>query len=464
MMTDADNLLAARFAATYDSYDSSDWADVLARGVPTLVRRRRTLLIAIVVIAILAPTALAIRTLLSASHYTVSNRGQVVAKRAHTNWFNGYAYKLYLLGTAGSSAFYRAEVAPHYNCWGRGDADKIGLVQTMGCPTVVGAYPIQSDDQDFRLQRGARIPTYVRFDGIVVDQARSVVLETDRGRRVATATATNNLYSFSPPFPKAFLRVVALDAHGKQLVAHPKWGEHQTVPVGLFGPRANEVPPARFKAIAQRATADGVTVSVEAADKNPSVDFDAGAIAPATEARLADRQAYFSCFAITGNNVRKAREAGVSAVWKSRFALKMTGYLKPPFDGCTIGGSAGHSWHDRYGPHSEVEVAFNERGRRYFEDRAAARDLAEFVRSKQTRLIRSETGASLVAALRRTYGSQVDILASTDARAPVGRVGVFVSGATTVFSEQSSVGVRFFFELENGERLRDNIRGLAFVF
>jgi hypothetical protein len=69
-----------------------------------------------------------------------------------------------------------------------------------------------------------------------------------------------------------------------------------------------------------------------------------------------------------------------------------------------------------------------------------------------------------VAALKRAYGSQVDILASTDARAPVGRVGVFVSGATTVFSEQSSVGVRFFFELENGERLRDNIRGLAFVF
>jgi hypothetical protein len=463
-MTDADGMLAARFAVTYDHLDSADWADVLRRRGPTLARRRRTLLIAIAVIAILAPTAFAIRTLFSTGHYTVSNRGQLLTKRAHTNWFNGHGYKLYLLGTAGNSAFYRAEVAPHYNCWGRGDVDKIGEATTLGCPTVVGAYPLQLDDKSFRLESGARTPTSVRFGGIVVDQARSVVLETDRGRRVATATVTNNLYSFSPPFPKGFLQVVALDGHGKPLAPHPEWGQHQRVPAGLYGPRATEARPVRVKKVAQRGTADGVTVSVEAADKNPVVDFDAAAIAPATEARLAGRHASFSCFAITGNNVRKARVAGTSATWKPRFALKMTGYLKPPFDGCTIGGSVGHSWHDRYGAHSEVEVAFNARGTRYFEDRAAARDLAEFVRAKKTRAIRENTGGALLAALKTTYGDQVVVLRSRAAVAPAGRVGVFVSGTTTVFREQSTVGVRFFVEFRNGKRFRDDLRGIALVF
>jgi hypothetical protein len=460
-MTDADGMLAARFAATYDHFDSADWADVLRRRGPTLARRRRTLLIAIAVIAILTPTALAIRTLFSTGHYTVSNRGQLLTQRAHTNWFNGHGYKLYLLGTAGNSAFYRAEVAPHYNCWARGDADKIGEATSLGCPTVVGAYPLQLNDTDFNPPGTARLPTYTRFGGIAVDQARSVALETDRGRRVATATVTNNLFSFPPPFPKAFLRLVPLDAHGKPLAPHPEWGEHQRVPVGLYGPRAIEVNPAQLKDVTQRATRGGVTVRVGA---NSVVDFAATTLAPAIEARLAGRQAYFSCFAITGNNVRKAREAGVSAVWKPHLTLKVRGYVKPPYDGCTIGGSAGHSWHDRAGTHSEVEVAFNARGTRYFEDRAAARDLAEFVRAKKTRSIRHKTGHALLAALKTTYGNQVVVLRSRAAVAPAGRVGVFVSGATAVFSEQSTVGVRFFVEFRNGKRFRDDLRGIAFVF
>jgi hypothetical protein len=69
-----------------------------------------------------------------------------------------------------------------------------------------------------------------------------------------------------------------------------------------------------------------------------------------------------------------------------------------------------------------------------------------------------------VSALKRAYGRQVDILGSAGAVAPAGRVGVFVSGPTTVFSEQSTVGVRFFVEFRNGKRVRDDLRGIAFVY
>jgi hypothetical protein len=465
MRTDADSLLAARFAATNDPHDSSDWNDVVARKGPSLARRRRTLVVAIALIAILVPTALAfggaIRNLFSAGHYSVSNHGKEVAKRGHTNWFNGHGYKLFFLGTAGSSAFYRAEVTPHFKCWGRGPANAIGQVGTLGCPGVVGAYPIQSDDEVVDLRRGTRTPTYSRIDGVVVDQAESVALVDERGKQIAKATVKDNLYAFSPPFPKGFLRLVALDVDGKPLVPHPEWGQHQSAPPKMIGPRATEVTPAQLKDVMQRGTGEGVGVTVGA---NGVVDFDASSIASATEARLAGRNASFNCFAITGNNVRKARTAGIGAMWKTHVTVKMTGYLKPPFDGCTIGGHAGHSWHDRFGTHSEVEVALTQRGHRYFEDRAAARDLAEFVRSKTTQGVRRRTGASLVAAVKATYGNQVDILASADARAPAGRVGVFVSGTTTVFSEQSTVGVRFYVEFKNGERASDNVRGLALVF
>jgi len=58
MMTDADGLLAARFAATRDGYDDSDWNDVLVRR-PSRRTRPRALLVAAAVVAALAIVALA---------------------------------------------------------------------------------------------------------------------------------------------------------------------------------------------------------------------------------------------------------------------------------------------------------------------------------------------------------------------------------------------------------------------
>jgi hypothetical protein len=58
-MTDADGLLAARFAATRDDYDDADWSDVLRRRRLRRDKRVRALLVAVAVIAIGVPTAIA---------------------------------------------------------------------------------------------------------------------------------------------------------------------------------------------------------------------------------------------------------------------------------------------------------------------------------------------------------------------------------------------------------------------
>jgi hypothetical protein len=58
-MTDADGLLAARFAATRDNEDDGDWSDVLRRRQPRRNSHRRVLLVAVAVVAVSVPTAIA---------------------------------------------------------------------------------------------------------------------------------------------------------------------------------------------------------------------------------------------------------------------------------------------------------------------------------------------------------------------------------------------------------------------
>ncbi len=52
-MTDANGLLAVRFAATRDGEDDSDWNDVLRRRQPSHDRHRRSLVVAVAVVAAL---------------------------------------------------------------------------------------------------------------------------------------------------------------------------------------------------------------------------------------------------------------------------------------------------------------------------------------------------------------------------------------------------------------------------
>jgi hypothetical protein len=391
--------------------------------------------------------------------YTVSNRGrQVEPKQARGRLFPDHPYKLFLLGTQDGKAFYRVQVTPRFSCWGSGKASRIGDVGTLGCPNVVGAYPLQSDNRESRGGSAGEI-RYVRIDGIAADQAATVALIGEQNQRLATVPVRANLYSFPPPYPGGFLRVVALDQAGKELKPHPEWGERQTPPPHLFGPRATRVERPRLTAPVQRASARGVEAK---AGRNSVVVLDGTAIEPRARKLLSGRTIGVSCFVLSANH-RQTRSAGLSASWKPRIAFKLLG-IKAPLDGCQLQGSYGHRWRDQYGTHSAVEIAFTAKARRYFKNRAAARDLALFVRSRKTQQLRKKSGAELIAALRATYGDQVRIVGSERAVLPAGVLGVWTRGNRTVFSERSTVGVRFFVEVINGKITKQNVRGLAFVF
>lgn len=399
----------------------------------------------------------------AASAYTISNRGRLVPARPSSGLeelFKGIRYRLYLLATRNSRAFYRVQVTPRFTCWAAGKASRIGEIGALACPNLVGTYPLQFEDVAYGAHLPSTRPQILRAGGIAVDQAASVALLDRSGRQVDLVPVVNNVYSFPGPFPKSagFARV-ALDESGKRLEPRPG-DRHQTPPPGIFGPRATRIDPAQLRDVVQRGSSEGVTVSV---GNNRTVVFNGDALAAATRRALRADHVGFHCFQIGGQNVRNTRDVWTTAPWRPPIAFRVSG-VSTPFDGCDIQGTYGHRWRDGRGTHSLVEVPLTERGRRYFADRATARDLALFVRSRTTKKLRTLTGQRLVAALRRTYGDRVVLLPRADALPPPGLVGVHASGTRTVFSERSSTGNRLYVVLEQGKIVDDNVRGLAFVF
>jgi hypothetical protein len=142
--------------------------------------------------------------------------------------------------------------------------------------------------------------------------------------------------------------------------------------------------------------------------------------------------------------------------------------LHAPYDGCEIGGFYGHRWNDAWGTRDAVEISLTVRGRHFFNDRAAARDLAYFVRSRRVQQqirLSAAPQAGLAWYLRRFPGRIVQ-LHSPSVRVARNVIGVWIGPRTIVFTATSSTGRRFFVVAKRGSyRLpQKNLGDLAFVF
>jgi hypothetical protein len=138
-----------------------------------------------------------------------------------------------------------------------------------------------------------------------------------------------------------------------------------------------------------------------------------------------------------------------------------------PYDGCELGGLYGHRWNDAFGTRDAVEIWLTPNGRHFFNDRAAARDLAYFVRSARVQRIRlsSDPLSGLQRLTRRYPGRVVQVPSS---RTGVGKdvIGFWIGRTTIVFTATSSTGRRLFVLAKRGSyRLpAKNLGDLAFVF
>jgi len=230
------------------------------------------------------------------------------------------------------------------------------------------------------------------------------------------------------------------------------------MPKGKYVPRTlptrSNVPPSEP---IQRGTGNGVSVTV---GTNGVVLFDASRIDPHARA-LIGRSVGAGCFKLTHEfGIFDARELVFSGRFAPAFAVRIFG-LSHPWDGCEIQGSYGHRWPDRNGSHSAVEIALTDKGRRYFADRAAARDLALFVRSAKIQRIRKLTGAALV---RGLAAYPIVRLGTRAEDPPLGKIGYATTANGVTFVERSASGRRFVVEVRNHRILGKRLKPYAFVF
>jgi hypothetical protein len=177
----------------------------------------------------------------------------------------------------------------------------------------------------------------------------------------------------------------------------------------------------------QRGRAGGVSVTV---GSNRIAVFDT--TRATRTVRMLIRGASYGCFRFMRFHEETPFSAMVSPNAMRGNAILLNG-LAPPYDGCEIQGAYGQAWPDRNRSHSAVEIAFTARGRAFFADRAAARDLGLFVTSRAHTLTRPR------------------------------RISVRRVGDATTYTERSTTGRRFFVVVRAGKVIDQNVRSLAAV-
>jgi hypothetical protein len=152
---------------------------------------------------------------------------------------------------------------------------------------------------------------------------------------------------------------------------------------------------------------------------------------------------------------------------RAHISRQFGGAPSPPFDFCETGGMYGRAWNISLGTHELVEVPFTAIGRRYLDERAAARDLAHFVRSRMVQQIRlSPRPRPPLEALTRKYPGRVVELRGAEAVPQLGTIGFWV-GSKAIFFSASTPSGRWLFAVAKRGTLHltaANLRDLAFVF
>jgi hypothetical protein len=221
-----------------------------------------------------------------------------------------------------------------------------------------------------------------------------------------------------------------------------------TRPKGRSLPKHPDIPPSEPT---QQGHADGFHVVV---GHNGSVQFTQIGTTPILR-RLTGQSAGFGCFRLTREfGIFTVRGLGQGGRFAAQVGFQLNG-VGTPVDGCEVQASIGHRWPDPFGNHAAVEIPLSERGRAFFRDRATARDLALFVRTRRIQQIRKQPARTALATIQRLYGKQlVTHGISVRAYAP----------SMLVFSKASPTGKTFKVTVENGRIRKQNLRPYALVF
>ncbi len=232
---------------------------------------------------------------------------------------------------------------------------------------------------------------------------------------------------------------------------------HSTKPVGPSGP-----------VVVQRGTADGVAIVVRGAE----IEARFGGISAETRRLLENKQGRINvgCLKLVtiGHN-HYSSGAFVTTPFTTVVHVRpwnpdRTATATAPFEGCTATGTYGHSWNDAHGTHDAVEVPLTPRGRRFFAERAVARDIAWLARARVFRDIRYAKESLSADNVARRLGTHVVPLETVDSTPPIGKLGVWTGDQRRiVLVERAATGRRLFLDIRAGIIYRTNFLGLTQV-
>lgn len=265
-------------------------------------------------------------------------------------------------------------------------------------------------------------------------------------------------------------QVSALDGHGAVIASttlpsltprpkqNPSPAPQSAKPLPQPGPLGRGLPAPTSPL--QHGRGDGASVTV---GRNGVVLFDLTGLDEERREVLHGRTGA-GCFAIEYDQLGVwPRELLVGRTYGSKIKLRLFG-IRHPYDGCEIQAGYGHRWPDRLGSHSAVEIALTSTGRRYFVDRAAARDLSQFMRENKGTELRRETGRQLERGLSRIGQGRLVALGTRSDVLPVDKIGYVLDGTAVTYVKRSPTGKRFFVHLDDGQVTSQNLRPYAISY
>jgi hypothetical protein len=207
----------------------------------------------------------------------------------------------------------------------------------------------------------------------------------------------------------------------------------------------------------QEATAAGATVTI---GSNGAAVFDISALEPGTAAMI-DGPATFSCYRVTetDSGALKGHQYGHYGRHTTTVGVRL--FKHGTVDACDIAGGSARTWPDKLGSRNEVEFSFNERGRSWLADRAAARDLALFVSSPAIRDLRQQPATELEGALGAHHARVVELGAGEPPADD--KIGFTLTDTGVTFTRTSDTGQLFTINVENGKVASHTLGELARV-
>jgi hypothetical protein len=281
-------------------------------------------------------------------------------------------------------------------------------------------------------------------------------------------------YSFAAVPDKNWVAIAAFDASGKELY-RKQLGLPPAETVMRAPPRTYHVQAPNPPAVPRAAPLQQAESSNASADVYRSgvvvlrfTSLDTTAYRILSKSNIASPSCGKVAFGRHWETIAAGGYARMGPEVRVRIDSRFGGIPQPPFDFCEISGFYGRYWDDEQGTAELVEVAFTPAGKRFLLERATARDLGYFARTRRMERIRKAVhrgeAPPSAAALARLFGPRVVPLSSRLAPPPAGEIGVWTGRRLIVAKERAPNG-RLLFVTIDGVLIGDNnIRDLAHVF